>query len=393
VASIRLESVSKQFGDVDAVKEVNLDVADGEFIVLVGPSGCGKTTLLRLVAGLDDVTGGRIYMDDRELTEIDPGERDVAMVFQNYALYPTMNVRQNIGFGLFVRGTDKGEMRRQVEDVARVLNVESLLDRKPQALSGGQRQRVAMARALVRNPRAFLMDEPLSNLDARLRVSMRAELSRLHEQVGTTTVYVTHDQIEAMTLGQRVAVLQDGELQQVDTPRALFERPANLFVAGFMGSPSMNLVPAKLSDGRASFGGYSLDLGSVAERLGEREVILGMRPVHFAVAGGSSDPGLPRMRVRVEVVEDLGTELNLVFFVDAPQAGHHPTAGGDRSPEDRLLRDDRNMFTAQVDARSRVEVGDEIELVVDTGQAHLFDPATERSLLDGREPIRQEAAP
>src|SRR5947208_1093105 len=247
VAEIVLDNVSKVFsGGVVAVDGVSLTIASGEFLVLVGPSGCGKSTLLRMIAGLEEVTAGTVYIGGRDVTELAPRHRDIAMVFQNYALYPHMDVRRNLGYGLRVRKTSPAEIDRRVEDVAGLLGLEKLLDRKPAALSGGQRQRVAMGRAIVREPAAFLMDEPLSNLDAKLRVSMRAELAKLHERLGVTTVYVTHDQVEAMTLGQRVAVLRDGVLQQVDAPQRLFHKPANLFVAAFIGSPAMNLVDAEL---------------------------------------------------------------------------------------------------------------------------------------------------
>src|SRR5881296_1119364 len=245
VAEIVLDNVSKVFsGGVVAVDDISLEIASGEFLVLVGPSGCGKSTLLRMIAGLEDVTAGSILIDGRNVTELPPRSRDIAMVFQNYALYPHMSVRENLGYGLKVRKTVKSVASQRVSEVAELLGLDELLDRRPAALSGGQRQRVAMGRAIVREPKAFLMDEPLSNLDAKLRVSMRAQLAELHARLGTTTVYVTHDQVEAMTLGQRVAVLRDGILQQVDTPQTLFRRPSNLFVAAFIGSPSMNLVEA-----------------------------------------------------------------------------------------------------------------------------------------------------
>ena len=259
MAGITLDGVSKVFaGGVQAVDNVSLEIGDGEFMVLVGPSGCGKTTILRMVAGLEEVTEGEIAIGDRVVTDLAPKDRDIAMVFQNYALYPHMTVEQNLGFGLKLRKTPKVEIKRRVDDVARILGLDPLLKRKPAALSGGQRQRVAMGRAMVREPRAFLMDEPLSNLDAKLRVQMRAELARLRDRLKTTTVYVTHDQVEAMTLGDRVAVMRDGVLQQCDTPQNLFKLPVNLFVAAFIGSPAMNLVEAKVSGGKVEFAGFSL---------------------------------------------------------------------------------------------------------------------------------------
>src|ERR687887_1771718 len=259
---IRLEGLTKSYGKhgLRAVDEVDLEVRDGEFMVVVGPSGCGKSTIMRMIAGIEEVTAGRILIGDRDVTHLDPRKRDVAMVFQNYALYPHLSVRQNLGFGLKLRGTGKGDIAARVAEVAQILGLEEVLDRRPGELSGGQRQRVAMGRAIVREPAAFLMDEPLSNLDAKLRVSMRAQLSRLHERLGVTTVYVTHDQVEAMTLGQRVAVLRDGVLQQVDTPQGLFRNPANLFVAAFIGSPSMNLVEADCSSTGIRFAEYTLPL-------------------------------------------------------------------------------------------------------------------------------------
>jgi len=281
---IVLEHVSKEFpGGVQAVRDVSLEIANGEFMVLVGPSGCGKTTILRMIAGLEEVTDGEVVIGDRVVTDEKPKDRDIAMVFQNYALYPHMNVEQNIGFGMRLRRTPKPEVRQRVGEAARVLALFDYLARKPADLSGGQRQRVAIGRAMVREPQAFLMDEPLSNLDAKLRVQMRAELARLHEQLGTTIVYVTHDQVEAMTLGDRVAVLRDGVLQQVDTPQTLFHDPANLFVAGFIGSPAMNLVEATVAGDELAFGGHRLPLPPNAKLEGyrDRSVILGIRPSDF----------------------------------------------------------------------------------------------------------------
>ena len=281
MAKIVLDGVSKVFGsDVIAVNNVSLEIGDGEFMVLVGPSGCGKSTILRILAGLEEVTAGEVIIGDTQVTDLPPKERDVAMVFQNYALYPHMTVEQNLGFGLRLRKTPKAELKRRVDDVATILGLDPLMQRKPGELSGGQRQRVAMGRAMVREPRAFLMDEPLSNLDAKLRVQMRAQLSLLHERLATTTIYVTHDQVEAMTLGQRVAVLKDGILQQVDTPQNLYMHPANLFVGAFIGSPPMNLVEAQVSAGHVSFAGYDIALPQGYDLPGYqgRTVILGIRP-------------------------------------------------------------------------------------------------------------------
>jgi multiple sugar transport system ATP-binding protein len=346
-------------------------------MVLVGPSGCGKSTLLRTIAGLEQVSVGRVYIDGKDVTDMAPRERDIAMVFQNYALYPHMTVGENLGFGLKLRKVSRAERARRVMDVARTLGLEELVDRKPANLSGGQRQRVAMGRAMVREPKAFLMDEPLSNLDAKLRVSMRGELSRLHERLGVTTIYVTHDQIEAMTLGQRVAVLRDGVLQQVDTPHALFWRPANLFVAAFIGSPSMNLLEADLADGVLRFAGRELPVPG-AERLGDRRVIFGLRPTDFALAAGA-DPRLPSISVRVEVVEDLGSEAHVIFPLDAPRvvaeavrAAEDPAQGG----ETLFADDQRALFTARIEAGGPVATGATLELAVDTARIHFFEPAT-----------------
>jgi multiple sugar transport system ATP-binding protein len=267
VAEILLDSVSKVFsGGVVAVDGVSLKIESGEFLVLVGPSGCGKSTLLRMIAGLEDATAGTISIGERDVTDLPPRARDVAMVFQSYALYPHMTVRQNLGYGLKVRKTPKREIKERVDRAAQLLGLDELLERRPGALSGGQRQRVAMGRAIVREPKAFLMDEPLSNLDAKLRVSMRAQLSALHTRLATTTIYVTHDQIEAMTLGQRVAVMRDGQIQQVDTPQELYARPANLYVAAFIGSPAMNLVEADADHGQLRFGGYAIPLPAASSR-------------------------------------------------------------------------------------------------------------------------------
>jgi multiple sugar transport system ATP-binding protein len=385
MSGIRLEAVTKVFPNgVKAADAVDLDIQEGEFVVLVGPSGCGKTTLLRSIAGLEDVTAGSIYIDDVDVTDYPPQKRDIAMVFQNYALYPHMTVEDNLAYGLKLRKMPKAEWRRRVRDVAQTLGLEDYLDRKPAALSGGQRQRVAMGRAIVREPKAFLMDEPLSNLDAKLRVSMRAELTKLHERLGVTTVYVTHDQVEAMTLGQRVAVLRDGVLQQVDTPQHLFHHPANLFVAAFIGSPSMNLVEAELDGASVRFAGFQLDLPEGSPLVGlNRRVILGIRPTDFEHAT-AADSRHPRIRVRPDVVEDLGAEAHLIFTIDAPrvsaEAVRAATEAGDEV-EGKLFADDqRAVFTAVLDARRTITAGEEVELAVDHGRFHGFDPATGLSL-------------
>ena len=379
--SIRLEHVSKSYksGHDAAVDDVSLEVRDGEFMVLVGPSGCGKSTLLKLIAGIEDVSDGHIFIGDREVTLLDPRKRDIAMVFQNYALYPHLTVRANLGFGLKLRKTSKPEIQRRVDDVAKILGLDEMMERKPGELSGGQRQRVAMGRAIVREPAAFLMDEPLSNLDAKLRVSMRAQLSRLHERLGVTTVYVTHDQVEAMTLGQRVAVMRGGVLQQCDTPDQLFDHPANLFVAAFIGSPAMNLVEATVEEGEARFGECAIPLPeSSALRAGAgRPIVLGIRP-HDLQLGGS--PGIPG---RVLVVERLGTETHLVVGIDAPRLRSHALADAiDAAPDDDILlaEDDRASFTVVAEARVAAEVGDRVELGLNPARLHGFDAETGEAL-------------
>jgi len=376
---IRLDEVTKVYPNgVKAVDGVSLDIADGEFMVLVGPSGCGKSTLLRVIAGLEQVTSGRVLIGEEDVTDIRPQERDLAMVFQNYALYPHMTVAGNLAFGLKLRKIDKQTRAERVREVAKKLGLEELLDRKPAELSGGQRQRVAMGRAIVRDPKAFLMDEPLSNLDAKLRVTMRAELARLHERLGVTTVYVTHDQVEAMTLGQRVAVLRDGLLQQVDTPQTLFRKPANLFVAAFIGSPSMNLVEADVSRGAVRFAGFALSLPADS-RVPDGRVVLGIRPTDFH-DGDTADPGLPRLRVRATVVEDLGAESHVIFTLDAPRVvAESVRAAADESSgegETLLLADDnRALFTARIPGDRPLAPGSEVELAVDPRRLHFFAPA------------------
>jgi multiple sugar transport system ATP-binding protein len=367
MAEITLEHVGKAFAGTVAVDDVSLEIADGEFLVLVGPSGCGKSTLLRMIAGLEEPSSGRISIGDRDVTDLPPRSRDVAMVFQTYALYPHMTVRQNLGYGLKARKTPKAEITRAVEDVARMLGLSALLDRRPAELSGGQRQRVAMGRAIVRKPKAFLMDEPLSNLDAKLRVGMRASLSQLHRQLGTTTVYVTHDQVEAMTLGQRVAVMRDGRIVQADVPQRLYQEPNDLFVAAFIGSPAMNLVDARIEGDSVVFGQFRLPLESSPPAA---RPILGIRPEAFEDAAFA--PGLPSIEVEVEVVEELGSDTHVFFQVDAPPI----TAEVLEAADDRLLASDRALFTARVDARTRAQVGARLELAVDPARFQFFDSET-----------------
>ena len=387
---VRVERVTKVYdGDVLAVDDVSLEIAPGEFMVLVGPSGCGKSTLLRLMAGLEQVTKGRVWIGDEDVTTLEPPDRDVAMVFQSYALYPHKTVRDNLAFGLTRRKVPKPEIEQRIAAMAAMLGLEELLERKPAALSGGQRQRVAMGRALVREPRAFLMDEPLSNLDAKLRTSMRGELARLHDQLRTTTVYVTHDQVEAMTLGERVAVLRDGVIQQCDVPQRLFENPANLFVGAFIGSPAMNLVEASVAGGAVSFGDTTLNLPG-AEALGERRVALGIRPTSFAVADAGCDPSWPRMTAKVDVIEALGAEFNLLFTVEAPKVATEDVkaaiGGASGADEGRLLADDRRArFTARIYERIALEPGGSIELAIDPSQLYMFDLENGARLSFGRD--------
>jgi multiple sugar transport system ATP-binding protein len=383
VAEIRLDQVSKLFaGAVRAVDDVTLTIDSGEFMVLVGPSGCGKSTLLRMVAGLEEVSEGEIWIGDREVSRLAPRDRDIAMVFQNYALYPHYTVAKNLAYGLKVRKTPKPEIDRRVAEVARMLGLEELLERRPGALSGGQRQRVAMGRAIVREPAAFLMDEPLSNLDAKLRVDMRAELARLHERLGVTTIYVTHDQVEAMTLGTRVAVMRAGTVQQVDTPQALYRSPANLFVAAFIGSPSMNLVEAELDDGAIEFAGFRIPLAPDHQPAGisSGRLIVGIRPQDI----GESSPGgaLPTFEVEAAVVEELGSATHVLFTIDAPPVDVDAVrAATDEGDVATLIATDRRaLFTAEVSEGTVVRPGQRITLGLDTSRLHFFDLETAESL-------------
>jgi multiple sugar transport system ATP-binding protein len=383
MARIELDGVTKVFGsDVIAVDDVSLHIDDGEFMVLVGPSGCGKSTILRIIAGLEDVTVGEVIIGDRQVTDLPPKERDIAMVFQNYALYPHMTVEQNLGFGLKLRKMSKDEIKARVNDAAKILGLEPLMQRKPAALSGGQRQRVAMGRAMVREPIAFLMDEPLSNLDAKLRVQMRAQLAQLHERLKTTTVYVTHDQVEAMTLGERVAVLRDGVLQQVDTPQNLYNHPANLFVAAFIGSPPMNLVEAHIASGKVSFATFELPL-SPSDDLRDyegRSVILGIRPSDLEDTAVWSNDVLPSIEITADVTEELGSEVNILFVIDAPPVATEELMAAADAPDEEpipLLGDSpKAIFCARVDARTTVRSGTRVRLSVDPARIHDHHPQT-----------------
>jgi multiple sugar transport system ATP-binding protein len=395
VAQIVLEDVWKVYpGGTEAVRAVDLEIDDGEFVVLVGPSGCGKTTALRMVAGLESITDGVVRIGDRVVNDVPPKERDIAMVFQNYALYPHMSVFDNMAFGLKLQGIPKQEIRTRVGDAARILGLQELLDRKPKALSGGQRQRVAMGRAIVRHPQAFLMDEPLSNLDAKLRVQMRAEIARIQDDLGVTTIYVTHDQTEAMTMGDRVAVMRKGELQQVDAPQTLYEHPANLFVAGFIGSPAMNLVEARLEgegdDVTAAFGSLRLPVPPevLAARpdlrgFAGRQIVLGVRPEDMEDAALVSDaPADRRIQAEVNLREALGSDVVVHFRIDAPAAMTEDVKELAVDVGDEALAHVERQATegadivARLNPRTRAQAGERIELVVDTHRLHFFDPET-----------------
>jgi multiple sugar transport system ATP-binding protein len=371
VATVQFESVSKRFGgDVVAVDDLNLDVGEGEFLILVGPSGCGKTTALRMTAGLEELTSGDIRIGDRVVNDLAPPQRDIAMVFQNYALYPHMTVAQNIAFPLQQQKVRRREVRQRVDEVARLLGIEELLARKPRQLSGGQRQRVAIGRALVRRPQAFLMDEPLSNLDAKLRVQMRAELLSLHKRVGITTIYVTHDQTEAMTLGDRVVVMHDGVVQQVDTPERLYLEPANTFVAGFIGSPSMNMLQGAIDDGSLRLGTHALPLGRVFDGAAPPRggaVVVGIRPEDLLLGGG----GDGAIDATVAIAEQLGPEVLVHVHADglrvADVADHR--AGGDDDEAHEL----RGTVVARVPAGRSFTPGERVALSVRTERIRLFD--------------------
>ncbi|MGZ8582780.1 MAG: ABC transporter ATP-binding protein [Actinomycetota bacterium] len=400
MADIAIEGATKVYPDgTEAVADLDLDIADGEFVVLVGPSGCGKTTALRMVAGLEEVSSGAVRIGDRVVNDLPPKDRDVAMVFQNYALYPHMSVYENMAFALKLRKMSKDEISRRVNDAAEILGLAEYLHRKPKALSGGQRQRVAMGRAIVREPQAFLMDEPLSNLDAKLRVQMRAEIAKLQQDLGVTTIYVTHDQIEAMTMGDRVAVLKQGHLQQVDAPQVLYDRPANIFVAGFIGSPAMNLVDASLDrDGdhlAVTFGSTTLELDdhvlarrpSLAGYEGRR-VVVGIRPEDLEDASLAADRLRGRrMTARVDLLEALGSEVLAHFTVDAPPVVTDDTKElvrdlGTTEQLEARAAEGTSSFVARLDPRTPARRGELLEMAVDVERMHFFDLDDGRSIFD-----------
>ena len=395
MAEITFAGVSKIYDDgTQAVFDLDLAIEDGELMVMVGPSGCGKTTALRMLAGLEEITEGTISIGDEVVNDLTPKERDIAMVFQSYALYPHMTVRNNLAFGLRFRKMSKADIAERVERAAGILQIEEFLDRKPRALSGGQRQRVAMGRAIVREPQAFLMDEPLSNLDAKLRVQMRGEIHDLQRRLGVTTVYVTHDQTEAMTLGDRVAVMQHGRLQQVATPQALYERPVNEFVAGFIGSPSINMVEAELqrSNGAlaVTFGGYTLavadELARAHTNLGDyvgRPIVIGIRPEDIEdVSVDSGAPADRRLAITCDYTEPLGAEVLVYFTVAATGVISGVAQDADPALKDAGAtgRKEGTRLVARVDPKTRITEGNAAELAVDTSRLYFFDPETRATL-------------
>ena len=375
MAAIEFDHVTKRFPDgTVAVDDIELTVADGEFMIFVGPSGCGKTTALRMVAGLEEITSGEIRIGGRVVNDLEPPDRDIAMVFQNYALYPHMSVADNIGFPLRMQRLKKAETSDRVREVAELLGIGDLLRRKPRELSGGQRQRVAMGRAIVRHPQAFLMDEPLSNLDAKLRVQMRAELVKLHRRLDVTTIYVTHDQTEAMTLGQRVAVLDKGVIQQVDTPQGLYRRPTNTFVASFIGSPAMNFIRGRLAGREVEFGDYRIELPDELRRRLRREtgdVLVGLRPEEFEDARVHGDGSRTIVPAEIEITEQLGPETFAYFRVE----GLDVVEIGDRPVE--LA----GALSARLDPRTSAAPGERLNLAINAGGLHLFDLESGESLV------------
>ncbi|OMQ43015.1 ABC transporter ATP-binding protein [Ensifer sp. 1H6] len=360
MAGISIQGVHKSYGALNVLKEFSLEITDGEFVVLVGPSGCGKSTMLKILAGLEAASGGKILIGDRDVTDLAPGDRDIAMVFQNYALYPHLTVGQNIGFGLKMRGMAKTEIDKRVQEAARILAVDHLLDRRPKALSGGQRQRVALGRAIVREPRAFLMDEPLSNLDAKLRVHTRAEISALHKRIGVTTVYVTHDQIEAMTMADRVVIMRDGLVQQIADPDTLFQKPTNLFVASFIGSPGMNFLRTRITGGHIELFGQTF---AARPGVANGEVIVGIRPEHLSLGQGGVT-----FQVKPVLVESLGSE-KYVYFEPGQYAFHQGR------------EDERGKgLIARVPYSGTIREGEELSLSFDPSHIHIFDAQTEEAI-------------
>jgi multiple sugar transport system ATP-binding protein len=405
VAEVTFDRVSKIYPDgTRAVDEISLDIKDGEFMVLVGPSGCGKTTALRMVAGLEEISEGTLKIGERVVNYVPSRDRDIAMVFQSYALYPHLSVYDNIAFGLKLKKMPKQEIDKRVNDAAHILGLEQYLKRKPRALSGGQRQRVAMGRAIVRNPQAFLMDEPLSNLDAKLRVQMRAEISKLQSDLGVTTIYVTHDQVEAMTMGDRVAVMRKGEIQQVDEPQELYDRPVNLFVGGFIGSPAMNMLNAQIDSAN---GGLIAKIGSQQIALGDetlsvrpglrayegKEVVIGIRPEDLEDASLERDV-FPDETISgtVELREALGAEIMAHLSIDATAAETEDTRelasdiGDEALDQGVAVPEGKTIIVGRFGARSRVKAGDTVKVAVDTRALHFFDPETSDGIYDGNEP-------
>jgi multiple sugar transport system ATP-binding protein len=401
MAEIVLRELTKRYPNgFEAVKGLSLDIGEGELLVLVGPSGCGKTTALRMIAGLEDITSGDLYIGGRRVNDVLEKDRDIAMVFQSYALYPHMTVAQNIGFSLRLAGVSKQEQRKRVRKTAELLAIEGLLDRRPKQLSGGQRQRVAMGRAIIREPQAFLMDEPLSNLDAKLRVQTRGEIESLQKRLGVTTVYVTHDQVEAMTMGDRIAVMLDGELQQVDTPTQVYDRPANLFVAGFIGSPQMNLAVAPIEEGPVVRLGQTripVSREFASERKLEtwvgKRVIVGIRPEDLQGGGQNGDGPTTTMKGTIERIEALGAILLGYFSIEAeaPKGRGVVAAVGDEVVADASLTGSGGtQFCATFEPRSAVRIGDEVEVTVPVERLHFFDPDTEESLSASSRPQEQD---
>ncbi|MBM6593654.1 ABC transporter ATP-binding protein [Microvirga pudoricolor] len=372
MAGIRIQNVTKSYGPLAVLKDFSLEIADGEFVVFVGPSGCGKSTMLKILAGLEEASSGTIHIGDRDVTDLAPGDRDIAMVFQNYALYPHLTVRKNMGFGLKMRGTPAAEIDRRVVEAARILGVDHLLDRRPRALSGGQRQRVALGRAIVREPQAFLMDEPLSNLDAKLRVHTRAEISALHKRLGVTTIYVTHDQIEAMTMADRIVIMKDGVIQQIADPDTMFRKPANLFVAGFIGSPGMNFLrsPVTSHEGRAAVRlfGQAVALPAPASLAG-RDVVIGIRPEHIAQGAGPVT-----VEVAPRLVESLGSEKYI--YIDVPEENRTTLARTGGTEEERRA----DTIIARLMNADETSTSGSLRVSFDPSRLHLFDANTQESI-------------